>query len=137
MGRCEVVASTATVRAHAQEHVREGKEREIRKSAARESEEKQLLNLSFCSQQLLEVKQVMTAVLQAQSGGFDIPLVQAAKGIPLCACAECTQGVCAGKKNSKEDVQESTDIYRGHEMRGTEATTNEKCVCGHAMKIAE
>lgn len=102
MGRCEVVAITGTVRAHAQEHVREGKEREIRKSAERESEEKQLLSQSFSSQQLLEVKQVMTAVLQAELGGFNIPLIQAAEGIPLCAHAGCTQGVCAGKKTAKK-----------------------------------
>lgn len=39
MGRCKVVAITASVRSHAQEHVHGGKEREIRKTAGRESEE--------------------------------------------------------------------------------------------------
>lgn len=39
MGRCKVVAITVTARSHAQEHVRTGKEKEIRKSAGRESEE--------------------------------------------------------------------------------------------------
>lgn len=46
----------------------------------------------------MEVKQVMAAVLQEKSGGFDIPLVQATVGIPLCAHAKCTRGcVCREK----------------------------------------
>lgn len=36
------------------------------------------------------------------AGGFDIPCIQAAVGIPLCARAKCRQGMRAGEKQREQ-----------------------------------
>lgn len=72
------------------------------------------------------------------AGGFDIPCIQAAVGIPLRARAKCTQGMRAGEKQreKKTCTGEHRHLQRAR-TRGTEARADEKCTCGHAVRITE